>query len=382
MTLFRSLATLVALSLTLTSVSSSDAAQKQRHTKKKTRAKAVAATPVLTYAEHPDALRFAAELELAAGWEPGWAQQWLSQAQQLPAVVRLVTPAPAGTAKNWSAYCERFVEPKRIAAGTRFWQDNADTLQRAEAIYGVPAWLIVGIIGVETLYGQHTGQFRTLDALATLSFDFPTAHPRAAQRAAYFRTELEALLRLAHDSGIAPTEWRGSYAGAMGLPQFMPSNWSKLGVDFDDDGRIDLLRSPADAIGSVANYMRAFGWQTGLPTHYGVDLKATDEQMSKLLAPDILPSFQPDDLPKLGASPVNMAANHTGLLALVRLENGDPDAGGKPPSHVLGTQNFYVITRYNWSSYYAMAVITLGQTVQSQLAGNSLPSGYSTEQNL
>jgi len=367
MTSFRPLAALLTLCFTLTCTTAADAAQKHHHAKKKVRAKSAAAVPAPTYANRPEAMRFAAELEQSAGWETGWAQQWLTQAQQLATVQRLVLPPPKGTAKNWSAYCQRFVEPRRIQAGVRFWQDHTSTLQHAEDQYGVPAWLIVGIIGVETLYGQHTGQFRALDTLATLSFDFPAEHPRAAQRAAYFRTELEALLRLAHDSGTDPTDWRGSYAGAMGLPQFMPSNWRKLGVDFDTDGRIDLLGSPADAIGSVARYMQSFGWQTGLPTHYPVRLNATDEQMAQLLAPDILPSFALADMQALGALPQEVPPQHTGLLALVRLDNGDPAQGGQQPSYVAGTQNFYVITRYNWSSYYAMAVITLGQTVQAAL---------------
>ena len=373
MTPTRTLATLLTLCLTLTFAASTEAAQKHRQKKKKTRAKPALVIPAITYAQHTEAMRFALELERSAGWEPGWAQHWLAQAQYLPTVVRLVTPAAAGVAKNWNAYCERFVEPRRIAAGVRFWQDNASALQRAQTEYGVPAWLIVGIIGVETLYGQHTGQFRTLDALATLSFDFPAEHPRATQRAAYFRTELEALLRLAHSSDTTPADWRGSYAGALGLPQFMPSNWSKLGVDFDNDGHTDLLGSPADAIGSVANYMRSFGWQAGLPTHYAVKLKADDEQMARLLGPDILPSFELDTLPELGAHPVNPSPQHQGLLALVKLDNGDPTQGGAAPTYVLGTQNFYAVTRYNWSSYYAMAVITLGQAVEASLAGDDAP---------
>lgn len=362
---------LAALILALCCALPAVAAQKQHHHKKKTKAKPVVSVPLETYANRASAMAFARQLEQEAGWEPGWAQGWLAQAQQIATVQRLVLPPPVGTAKNWSAYCQRFVEPRRITAGVRFWQDNAADLQRAETTYGVPAWLIAGIIGVETLYGQHTGQYRALDALATLAFDFPTEHPRAAQRAAYFQSELAALLRLAHDSGTAPTDWRGSYAGAMGLPQFMPSNWSKLGVDFDGDGRIDLLRSPADAIGSVARYMQSFGWQSGLPTHYSVQLNASDEQMTTLLAPDILPSFTLADMQALGAQPLGVPAQHSGLLALVRLDNGDPAAGGLPPSYVAGTQNFYVVTRYNWSSYYALAVITLGQTVQAAVLGQN-----------
>ncbi len=347
----------------------SEAAPQQRQQKKKTKAKPVVAAVLPSYAQRVEAMSFARQLELDSGWEPGWAQGWLAQAQQIAAVQRLVLPPPVGTAKNWSAYCQRFVEPRRITAGVRFWQDNAADLQRAEATYGVPGWLIAGIIGVETLYGQHTGTFRALDALATLAFDFPAEHPRAAQRTAYFQSELAALLQLARDTGTPPTDWRGSYAGAMGLPQFMPSNWSKLGVDFDGDGRVDLLRSPADAIGSIARYMQAFGWQPGLPTHYAVQLNASDEQMTTLLAPDILPSFTLTDLQTLGAQPLEAPPQHTGLLALVKLENGDPAQSALLPTYVVGTQNFYAVTRYNWSSYYALAVITLGQVVQARWQG-------------
>ena len=176
-------------------------------------------------------------------------------------------PPPAGTAKNWAAYRDRFVEPQRIAAGTRFWQDNAEWLQRAEERWGVPAQIIVGIVGVETFYGRITGNFRVLDVLATLSFDFPTGR---SDRSAFFRDELEAFLLLSRREGLDPTLPKGSFAGAMGLPQFMPSSINRYAVDFDGDGRIDLANSTADVIGSVANYLAAFGWQRGMPTQYEV----------------------------------------------------------------------------------------------------------------
>lgn len=328
----------------------------------KSRPTAPAAT---TYASHTAAQQYAQALDQSEHWPDGWATRWLAQAERKPQVLRLIAPPPSGTAKNWAAYRSRFVEPKRLLAGQRFWQQHADTLARAEAEYGVPAWLVVGIIGVETLYGQHTGNFRVLDALATLAFDFPADHPRAAQRSEFFRSELTAFLRLAHDTGVSPLDWRGSYAGAMGLPQFMPSNWRRFGVDFDGDGRIDLLGSPADAIGSVARYLQAYGWQTGMPTHYQVTFDATTLDLDALLAPDILPTFSPSTLQTKGAVLDATAQAHSGPLALVELENGDPAQGGAPRSYVIGTENFYAITRYNWSSYYAMAVIELGQTVQA-----------------
>jgi membrane-bound lytic murein transglycosylase B len=276
-----------------------------------------------------------------------------------------MAPAPAGTAKNWAAYRSRFVEPRRLDAGVRFWREHAAVLERAQTQFGVPAWLIVGIIGVETLYGQHTGNHRVLDALTTLAFDFPAHHPRAAQRTEFFRAELDAFLRMARSTGVNPLDWRGSFAGAMGLPQFMPSNWGRFGVDFDGDGRIDLLNSPADAIGSVARYMQAFGWQTGMPTHYPVAFDESTVDMETLLAPDILPSFSVASMQAKGVRLSGAALNHAGPLALVELENGDPAQGGGPRTYVVGTENFYAITRYNWSSYYALAVIDLGQAVEA-----------------
>ncbi|MDP4733879.1 MAG: lytic murein transglycosylase, partial [Limnohabitans sp.] len=158
--------------------------------------------------------------------DPIWVQNTLAQAQRLPSVERLVLPPSSPTAKNWAAYRARFIEPIRIQAGVRFWQNNRNALERAEREYGVPASVIVGIIGVETLYGQNTGNFRILDALATLAFHFPSAHPRAAARQAFFQSELEQFLLLTSRSGADPLSIRGSYAGAMGLPQFMPSSWA------------------------------------------------------------------------------------------------------------------------------------------------------------
>jgi membrane-bound lytic murein transglycosylase B len=156
---------------------------------------------------------------------------------------------------------------------------------------------------------------------------------------------------------------RGSYAGAMGLPQFMPSSWAKFAVDFDGDGRIDLFNSPADVIGSVANYFKTFGWHTGMPTHYSVSFNSEKLDLEALLLPDILPTFSAASFIAKGAVLDTDAQTHSGPLALVELQNGD-----KPPSYVAGTENFYVITRYNWSSYYAMAVIELGRAVREAMA--------------
>jgi membrane-bound lytic murein transglycosylase B len=294
--------------------------------------------------------------------DPIWLKNTLSQAKRLPSVERFVLPPSSPTAKNWAAYRARFIEPTRIRAGLRFWQTHRSALERAEREYGVPASLIVGIIGVETLYGQNTGNFRILDALATLTFHFPGAHPRATARQAFFQSELEQFLLLTSRSGADPLAIRGSYAGAMGLPQFMPSSWAKFAVDFDGDGRIDLFGSPQDAIGSVANYFKAFDWRPGMPTHYPVSLTPGQTNMDSLLAPDILPTFSVASFVSQGAALSGAALQHTGPLALIELLNG-PDA----PSYVAGTENFYAITRYNWSSYYAMAVIDLAEAVAREM---------------
>jgi membrane-bound lytic murein transglycosylase B len=294
--------------------------------------------------------------------DPSWVKNTLSQAQRLPSVERFVLPPSSPTAKNWAVYRARFIEPTRIRAGARFWQNHRSALERAEREYGVPASLIVGIIGVETLYGQNTGNFRILDALATLTFHFPSAHPRAIARQAFFQGELEQFLLLTSRSGADPLTIRGSYAGAMGLPQFMPSSWAKFAVDFDGDGRIDLFGSPTDAIGSVANYFKAFDWRPGMPTHYPVGLTPGQTDMDSLLAPDILPTFSVSSFMSKGAALSGAALQHNGPLALIELLNG-PDA----PSYVAGTENFYAITRYNWSSYYAMAVIDLAEAVAREV---------------
>ncbi|WP_291010442.1 lytic murein transglycosylase B [Hydrogenophaga sp.] len=306
-------------------------------------------------------MAFADDLASRRDLDPVWVRAQIGQAQRLPQVARLMAPAPRGTAKNWTAYRARFVEPVRLRAGQRFWEENRETLARAEAEFGVPASLIVGVIGVETLWGQHTGNFRVIDALTTLAFDFPASHPRAAARSEFFLGELEQFLSLTRRAELDPQSLRGSYAGAMGWPQFMPSSWVKYAIDFDGNGKVDLFNSPADIIGSVAHYFQAFGWQPGQPTHYAVNLSATAD-LDALLAPDILPTFSVASFTAKGAQLDVPALQHTGKLALVELENGDA-----PRSYVAGTDNFYVVTRYNWSSYYAMAVIELGETIAAQM---------------
>ncbi len=334
------------------------------HAKSKAKVrKAEKASPTGTsYAAREDARLWAQDAAQRLDLPQAWLQKQIAQAQRIAVIEKLVLPPSTPVAKNWAAYRARFIEPQRIQAGVRFWKAHQNALERAEREYGVPAAIVVGIIGVETLYGKNTGNFRILDALATLAFDFPAAHPRATERQAFFRSELEQFLLLTSRSGADPQGNKGSYAGAMGLPQFMPSSWARYAVDFDGDGRIDLFDSPEDAIGSVANYFKAFQWQPGMPTHYPVGLVPGQTDMDALLAPDILPTFSVSSFTAKGAQLEGAALAHTGPLALIELRNG-LDA----PSYVAGTDNFYAITRYNWSSYYAMAVIELAEAVAREV---------------
>jgi membrane-bound lytic murein transglycosylase B len=311
------------------------------------------------YAGNEEAMQWADAMAQRRGLDQSWALRAVGHAQFLPAVAKLMQPAPSGTAKNWRVYRSRFIDPVRVTAGVKFWRDNQAALDRAEKEFGVPPEIIVGIVGVETIYGQQMGTFRVIDALATLAFNFPDSHPRAAERSQYFRGELEQFLVLQSQLKADPLKPLGSYAGAVGMGQFMPTSWARWAVDFDGDGRIDLARSAADVIGSVANYFKSFGWRPGMPTHFPVDFDPETLDKEALLAPDILPTFSATSFRAKGAMIDGAAMEHPGPLALVELQNGDA-----PPQYVAGTENFYVITRYNWSSYYAMAVIDLGRQVK------------------
>jgi membrane-bound lytic murein transglycosylase B len=321
----------------------------------------------IRYANRADVLAAAVDIAQRQNLEQQWVRRNLAQAHFMPSIAKAVLPPAVGVPKNWAVYRSRFIEPRRIQAGVDFWRTHQETLARAELETGVPAELIVGIIGVETIYGQQTGNFRVIDALATLAFDFPDGHPRAAERRQFFKEELGQFLTLAQRNGVDPLTLRGSYAGAMGLPQFMPSSWLKYAVDFDGDGKVDLLGSAADAIGSVANYFKVFNWQPGLATHFPVSFDADKLDLDALLLPDILPTFSVASFQAKGAVLSGDALNHTGKLALIELQMGD-----SPPIYVAGTDNFYAITRYNWSSYYAFAVIELGSAVK--LVRNPDPS--------
>jgi membrane-bound lytic murein transglycosylase B len=192
--------------------------------------------------------------------------------------------------RSWERYRERFVNGQRIAGGLSFWQQHAATLQRAEAIYGVPPEIIVAIIGVETIYGQNMGSFGVLEALASLAFNYPP-------RAEFFRGELEQFLLLARENGVSPLEIKGSYAGAMGIPQFMPSSQRRFAVDFDGDDRIDLRHSNTDAIGSVARFLQQHGWQKGAPVAVPANVNGDP---AALIAAGIKPSLTVGEMAGLG----------------------------------------------------------------------------------
>ncbi len=315
------------------------------------------------YGKREDAMLLADDIAARRDLNRDWVREAIGQARQMPQVIKFITPAPVGTAKNWRIYRTRYIDAYRIQEGVKFWRANREVLARAETEYGVPPEIIVGIIGVETVFGQQTGVFRVIDALATLTFDFPDAHPRARERREFFQGELEQYLSLTSRTDTDPMSLRGSFAGAMGVPQFMPSSWVKYAVDFDGDGKVDLFNSTADVIGSVASYFKAFNWQRGMPTHYPVTFDAAKVDKDTLLAPDILPTFSVNSFTAKGAVLKGEALKHVGPLALVELQNAADE-----PTYVAGTENFYAITRYNWSSYYAMAVIDLGQAVAAVIS--------------
>ncbi|MEO9066471.1 MAG: lytic murein transglycosylase B [Burkholderiaceae bacterium] len=316
-----------------------------------------AAPDMVTYGSRDDVMRFADAIAERRGLDAGAVRAALADARFVPSVARYIMPSAAGAAKNWAAYRARFVEPIRIRAGVAFWRENVRWLAMAEEIYGVPPEIVVGIVGVESIYGRQMGNFRVIDALATLAFDFPTGRK---DRSEFFRDELENWFVLCNSEHIDPLAWRGSYAGAIGMAQFMPSSFNKYAVDLDGDGHIDLHRSSADVIGSVANYLAEFGWKRGLAVRFDVEPPVDSSERALLLGPDIVPTFSAADMAAHGAVLAPDAAAADSLFALVELQNGDA-----APSFVAGTSNFYAITRYNWSSYYTMAVVSLGEAVRS-----------------
>ena len=293
------------------------------------------------------------------GFERAALETLFGQVRYIDTAVQLVKPAPPGKPKNWQAYSARFIEPIRIRAGVRFWEANAEALKRAEAAYGVPAEIIVGIIGIETIYGRDTGRFRVLDSLTTLAFAYPDA-PNQAARQAFFRDELSSTLVLARERGYDPFSLLGSFAGAVGMPQFMPSNILKYGVDFDNDGRIDLRGSSVDAIGSVANFLVQHGWNAEHrgPVAYAADVSPT-RAWEPLLGLGLEATLRPEALRAAGVVTGTALPAET-LYGLIDLQNG-----AEPTEYWVANDNFYAITKYNRSYFYAMSVVDLGRAVRA-----------------
>ena len=270
-------------------------------------------------------------------------------------VLRAIQPAAVPEQqRSWQRYRVRFVNERRLSSGLRFWQENGTELTRAEAIYGVPPEIIVAIIGVETEYGRNMGKFSVLEALATLAFGYPP-------RADFFRSELEQLLLMARENGVSPLEIKGSYAGAIGIPQFMPSSQRRFAVDFDGDDKIDLRGSATDAIGSVARYLNMFGWQTKAPVAIPVRVEGDP---TALIAAGFKPAQPLQELLKQGISPLNNSerlVEQTSNQPAALIDLVTPD---QPTEYWIGFDNFYVITRYNRSSFYAMSVFQLAEALR------------------
>ncbi len=256
--------------------------------------------------------------------------------------------------KPWHQYRPIFVTKTRISEGVDFWNANEADLKRAEEVYGVPAEIIVAIIGVETRYGRHKGSWRVMDSLSTLAFAYP-------KRAKFFRSELEQYLLLTREEALDPLTIKGSYAGAMGKPQFISSSYRHYAVDFDGDGKRDLWNNTTDAIGSVANYFKRHKWQPGEPV--GSYAMVGSNRISRLLKAGIKPHLPVQEFRKQGVTALTPLPPEA-LAALIAFEQkvGRPD-------YWLGLNNFYTITRYNHSPLYAMAVYQLSQAISKQRNG-------------
>lgn len=302
------------------------------------------------FANNPNAQQFIDKMVNKHGFDRQQLQEILSQAKRLDSVLRLMdnqapttsVKPPSGPNGAWLRYRKKFITPDNVQNGVVFWNKYEDALNRAWQVYGVPPEIIVGIIGVETRWGRVMGKTRILDALATLSFNYP-------RRAEYFSGELETFLLMARDEQDDPLNLKGSFAGAMGYGQFMPSSYKQYAVDFSGDGHINLW-DPVDAIGSVANYFKAHGWVKG-------DQVAV---MANGQAPGLPNGFKTkysiSQLAAAGLTPQQPLGNHQ-QASLLRLDVGTGY------QYWYGLPNFYTITRYNHSTHYAMAVWQLGQAV-------------------
>jgi len=264
-----------------------------------------------------------------------------------PKIIKTMDKPHEGKATPWCAYRAIFLTPEKIKQGVKFWQKHAETLAAVEQQYGVPAEIIVAIIGVETQYGKNKGSYRVIDALTNLAFDYP-------RRSKYFCGELEEYLLLTREQSLDPLEPVGSYAGAIGQPQFMPSSYRHYGIDFSGSHHADLCNNSADAIASVANYFKAHGWRTGEPIAMRANVYGDD--YLKFATKKLKPSFSLEELSECGITPRDKVSPT--MLATFMIFETD-----SAPQYWLGFHNFYVITRYNSSGYYAMAVHQLSQAI-------------------
>jgi membrane-bound lytic murein transglycosylase B len=304
------------------------------------------------FSDDPAVTSFVLDLQQRHGFDSEVLLAQFSQARPNSKVLQLIKPPASPTQRSWERYRPRFLNDRRINAGVQFWQTHQVTLAKARAIYGVPEEIIVSIIGVETEYGRNTGGFGVLEALATLAFNYPP-------RADFFRTELEQFLLLARENSLDPLRVKGSFAGAIGIPQFMPGSQRRYAVDFDKDEKIDLSGSVEDAIGSVARFLEQHGWRTGEPI--AVPAQTNGEPPRALIEAGIRPSLKVADLATAG---IRSAADDAATVTLV-----DLTSPGLATEYWLGFDNFYVITRYNRSSFYAMSVFQLAEAIRNARNG-------------
>ena len=313
------------------------------------------ALPVIAqanYSERDDVKNFVTDMVKKHSFDEQMLMQWMKSVEQQKSALEAIARPAEG--KPWKDYRPIFITNKRITRGVEFWRKHKDILSQAEQRYGVPAEIIVAIIGVETFYGKRSGTYPVLDALTTLGFDYPP-------RATFFRKELEHFLLMSREEQVDPRTLKGSYAGAMGMPQFISSSFRSYAVDFDGDGRRDLWGSTADAIGSVANYFSRHGWRNGDPVVSRAKVsESARSQASKRMRPEKTIA----EYKQMGIEPLtNFNDNESAILLGLEGKNGQ--------EYWLGLYNFYVITRYNHSPLYAMAVYQLGQAVATNFHGVS-----------
>jgi membrane-bound lytic murein transglycosylase B len=311
-----------------------------------------AAHAVADYKQHPGAQAFVEHMVKEHGFKASEVQSLLAQAEKKQAILEAIA-RPAEKTKPWFEYRKIFLDDDRIQQGVEFWQENAKTLADVSEHYGVDESIIVAIIGVETRYGRHMGSYRVIDALTTLGFDYPP-------RATFFRGQLEQFFLLVREQKQNPLELKGSYAGAMGFGQFIPSSYRHFARDHDGDGVADIWTNKQDAIASVANYFKAHGWQTGQPVFVRASVSGKVDE--SLINQAVRPEMTVAELRKHGVKPASdVSGSHQAALLSYEQEQG--------PEYWLGFNNFYVITRYNRSQLYAMAVWELSEAIKAARAG-------------